>query len=68
MQQIVHMFRLPGQGPPPPRHQMSRQLSLSATFSALAMVLFALVMRTDGGSEVPPGGGEAPLIAEISLG
>jgi len=69
LQQIVHIFRLTGSAPfTASRPEMSRQLSLSATLSALAMVLFALVVRADGDGKMPVGAGQAPLAAEISLG
>jgi len=47
---------------------MSRQLSLSAAFSAFTMALFALVMRADGDEPASNAAGQAPLPVEISLG
>jgi hypothetical protein len=47
---------------------MSRQLSVSAAFSAFTMALFALAMRAGDAPEAPGSALETPLAAEISLG
>lgn len=47
---------------------MSRQLTISAAFSAFAMALFALVMRADGPDGTNGGGVQSPIVASVSLG
>ena len=47
---------------------MSRQLSVSAAFSAFTMALFALAMRAGDAPDAPGSAAETPLVTEIALG
>lgn len=46
---------------------MSRQLTISAAFSAFAMALFALAMRADGPNASGGGAAQSPIVALVSL-